>query len=58
MTAVHRTKWFLPLFSLALGLLFLGALRAGGDRGGGVAALGVMAVVGLVFLVGAGAICG
>ena len=52
MTAVHKTKWFLPLFSLSLGLVFLGALWAGGDRGGGFAALGVMAVVGLIFLVG------
>ena len=23
MTALHKTKWFLPLFSVALGLLFL-----------------------------------
>ena len=52
MTAVHKTKWFLPLFSVALGLAFLGALWAGGERRGGVEALGVMTVVGLVFLVG------
>ena len=32
MTAVHETKWFLPLFSVALGLVFLGALWTGGDR--------------------------
>ena len=32
MTALHKTKWFLPLFSVALGLLFLGALWAGGER--------------------------
>ena len=24
--ALHRTKWFLPLFSLVLGFVFLGAL--------------------------------
>ena len=35
MTAVHKTKWFLPLFSVALGLVFLAALWAGGERGPG-----------------------
>ena len=52
MTALHKTKWFLPLFSLALGLVFLGALWAGGDRGGGIAALVVMSVLGLLILAG------
>lgn len=52
MTTVHKTKWFLPLFSVAIGVVFLGALWAGGDPGGGVAALAVMTVAGLVFLVG------
>ena len=32
MTALHKTKWFLPLFSVALGLLFCAALWAGGER--------------------------
>ena len=52
MTAVHKTKWFLPLFSVALGLLFLGALWAGGERQGGIEALAVMSALGLVFVVG------
>ena len=52
MTALHKTKWFLPLFSLALGLVFLGALWAGGDRGGGIAALVVMSALGLLILAG------
>ena len=52
MTAVHKTKWFLPLFSLALGVLFLGALWVGGDRQGGLEALAVMAVLGVLILAG------
>ena len=52
MTALHKTKWFLPLFSLALGLVFLGALWVGGDRGGGISALVVMSVLGLLILAG------
>ncbi len=46
MTAVHKTKWFLPLVSVGLGVLFLGALWAGGERQGGVEALAVMSVLG------------
>lgn len=52
MTAVHKTKWFLPLFSLGIGIVFLAALWAGGERGAGIQSLAVMAVLGLVFLVG------
>ena len=52
MTAVYRTKWFLPLFSLALGLVFLAAMWVGGNRRGGLEALGVMAAVGLLVLAG------
>ena len=52
MTALHKTKWFLPLFSLALGLVFLVALWVGGDRGGGIATLVVMSVLGLLILAG------
>jgi len=49
---VFRSKWFLPLFSLALGLAFGGALWAGGEGRAGVEAVTLMTVVGLVFLVG------
>jgi len=49
---VFRSKWFLPLFSLAFGLAFGGALWAGGEGRAGVEAVALMTVVGLVFLVG------
>jgi hypothetical protein len=52
MTALHKTKWFLPLFFLVLGFVFLGALWAGGDRRGGFEALAVMAALGVLILVG------
>ena len=52
MTALHKTKWFLPLFSVALGLLFLAALWAGGEREAGIESLVIMSVLGLIFLVG------
>lgn len=52
MTAVTRTKWFLPLFSLALGVLMLVAEWLGGHFGLGLFSLGIMAAFGAVFLVG------
>jgi hypothetical protein len=52
MTAVHRTKWFLPLFSLATGLAMLAALSLGGRQGDGLFALGLMTAIGLVALLG------
>jgi hypothetical protein len=52
MTAVHKTKWFVPLVSVGLGLLCFGALWAGGERRGGVESLALMSVLGLVFLLG------
>jgi hypothetical protein len=52
MTAVHKTKWFLPVFSLALGLVFLGALWVGGDPRGGIAALAVMTALAVLLLAG------
>jgi hypothetical protein len=52
MTAVHKTKWFLPVFSVGLGLVFLAALWAGGDRRGGFEALAVMVGTGLLVLAG------
>ncbi|MCP9485197.1 MAG: hypothetical protein MSC30_05025 [Gaiellaceae bacterium MAG52_C11] len=51
-TMVFRSKWFLPLFSVALGLAFGGALWAGGEPRAGIQALVLMTVVGLIFLVG------
>jgi len=52
MTAVDKTKWFLPGFSVAIGCAFLAALWAGGNPRDGVYSLGVMAVFGLLVLVG------
>ena len=52
MTAVHRTRWFLPAFSVLLGLVFLVALWAGGNPRDGLFSLGVMAVFGLLILLG------
>lgn len=51
-TMLFRSKWFLPAFSLALGLAFLAALWAGGKPIDGVFSLGVMTVFGLLILLG------
>ena len=45
-----KTKWFLPAFSLALGLAILAAFWIGGEPGEGLWGLGIMAVVGVGFL--------
>ena len=52
MTALHKTKWFLPLFSVALGLVFLVALWAGGERRTGLESLAIMTGLALLFLLG------
>ena len=52
MTALHKTKWFLPLFSVALGLVFLGAMWVGGERRTGFESLAVMTALGLLILLG------
>ena len=52
MTALHKTKWFLPLFSVALGLIFLAALWAGGERRSGLESLAVMVGLGVLILLG------
>jgi hypothetical protein len=46
------SRWFMPLFSVALGMIMLAAFWVGGHVGDGLGALGVMTVMGLVFLVG------
>ena len=51
-TMVLRSRWFLPAFSVAIGLAFLAALWAGGKPRDGVFSLGVMTVFGLLFLLG------
>jgi hypothetical protein len=52
MTAIHKTKWFLPLFSVAMGLVFLAALWIGGEPQSGLESLAIMSVLGLVILIG------
>ena len=49
---ISRSKWFLPLFSILLGIVFLAAFWIGDDPRSGVGSLAVMAVTGLVFLLG------
>jgi multisubunit Na+/H+ antiporter MnhB subunit len=51
--AVLRSRWTLPGTALALGVVFLIAQWIGDDPVGGLISLGIMAAVGLVFLLGA-----
>ena len=48
--AVARSKWFLPLFCLGLGLVVLVASWLGGQLGAGVYGLVVLAAFGLLLL--------
>ena len=52
MRAITRTSWFLPLFSLGLGVACLAAFWIGGDMASGLWSLAVLGGFGLVFLVG------
>jgi hypothetical protein len=47
-----RSKWFLPLFAVALGAMLLAAQWIGGDPGGGLVSLAIMTAFGAVFLFG------
>ena len=47
-----KSKWFLPLFSVALGLMVFGAQWIGGDPGGGLVSLAIMTAFGAVILFG------
>ena len=49
---VTETKWFLPLFSVALGLVIFGAQWIGGDAGSGLVSLGIMTAFGALVLLG------
>ena len=51
-TGICRSRWFLPLFCVALGAVMLAALWIGGHAGDGFGALGLMTGVALVFLLG------
>jgi len=47
-----RSKWFVPLFALALGLVLLAAQWIGGDPLSGLASLAIMAGFGAAVLLG------
>ena len=47
---ITRSKWFLPAFSLVLGLVMLAVSWLGGSLGQGVISLAVLAAFGLVIL--------
>ena len=51
-TAIHRTKWFLPSFSVLIGLIFFAGFWIGDDRAGAVWSLALMSVVALLLLAG------
>jgi hypothetical protein len=47
-----KSKWFLPLFAVALGLIMLAAQWAGGHPESGLGSLGIMAAFGALVLLG------
>ncbi len=47
-----KSKWFMPLFAVALGLLIFAAQWVGGDPGGGLVSLGIVAAFGALLLFG------
>src|SRR5262249_11922152 len=47
-----RSKWFLPLFALALGLVVFAAQWIAGSPGSGLVSLGIMASFGALVLLG------
>ena len=49
---VAKSKWFVPLFAVALGLVVFAAQWIGGDPGSGLESLGIMTAVGALFLFG------
>jgi hypothetical protein len=50
--AMYRSKWFLPLFSVALGAVVWAAFWIGGSFGQGATSCGVLAGFGALILVG------
>jgi hypothetical protein len=49
--AIMRSKWFLPLFSLGLGVVVLAVSWVGGSLGSGLVSLAILAGFGLFILV-------
>ena len=52
MTNIPRSRWFLPLFSTALGVAFFAAFWLGDERGSAWFSLALMTGLGLAFLLG------
>jgi hypothetical protein len=49
---ITKTKWFLPLFSVALGVVVFVAQWIGGDPQSGLVSLAILAAFGAVILLG------
>jgi hypothetical protein len=49
---ITRSRWFLPLFAVALGVVMFVAQWIGGDPGSGLGSLGIMAAFGALVLFG------
>jgi hypothetical protein len=49
---ISRSKWFLPLFALALGLIVFSAQWIGGNPGSGLVSLGILTAFGVAVLLG------
>ena len=49
---ITRTRWFLPLFALALGVVMFAAQWIGGSPDSGLVSLGIMAAFGTLILFG------
>ena len=49
-----RSKWLLPVFSVALGIVIFTAQWIGDDPGGGLVSLGIMVAFGALVLFGGG----
>jgi hypothetical protein len=49
---ITRTRWFLPLFALALGVMMFAAQWIGGSPDSGLVSLGIMAAFGTLILFG------
>jgi hypothetical protein len=49
---LSKTKWFVPAFSVAAGLVIFGAQWIGGDPGSGLVSLGIMTAFGALILFG------
>ena len=47
-----KSKWWVPLLSVALGIIVFVAQWIGGDPGGGLVSLGIMTAFGAVILLG------